>query len=166
MQGWGRTPPLLPAALLRAPSFPLQSFPTGQLRTPCRVTDPGRRRGGRDHPLSVLLLLLLKLCWNRSRGCGSPELVAQQLESINMLCRKCRGSPSCCQRAGLEDEGDSGSHCCLTPIWSHPIFSKHSISHRSFPLSPSLRYLMCVSPDSSGKVPRCLRSLLLQGFCF
>lgn len=97
--GWGSIPPLLPAALLRAPSFSLQSFPAGQLRTWGRVTDPGRRRGGRDHPLSVLLLLL-ELCWSRSRRCGSPELVAQQPESINMLCRKCRGSPSCCQRAG------------------------------------------------------------------
>lgn len=77
----------------------LQSFPTGWLRASWGGEQAQGGGGGRqkEYPLSELLLLL-KPC--RSRRCGSPELVAQQPESINMLCRKCRGSPYCCQREG------------------------------------------------------------------
>ncbi|EOA99929.1 hypothetical protein Anapl_03318 [Anas platyrhynchos] len=71
----------------------LQSFPMGWLRASWGGSKPREEEeAGRE--LSELLLLL-KPC--RSRRCGSPELVAQQPESINMLCRKCRGSPCCCQ---------------------------------------------------------------------
>lgn len=52
--------------------------------------------GGRgEHPLSAAAAEAVQSC-----RCGSPELVARQQGSINMLCRKCRGSPSCCQREG------------------------------------------------------------------
>lgn len=78
-----------------------------------------------------------------------------------------QGKPKLLSARRQEAEGDSGSHSCLTPIQSHPILSKPPISHCSLSLSPSLRWLSAsASPNPSGKVPPCSRTLLLWGFAF
>lgn len=161
--GWGERPtsPPRPAAWMGAFSF----FPAGQPGRPWggRVSEPREEEGGGgDRPLSPLLLPRL---W-RSCGCGSPELVAQQPESINMLCRKCRGSPSCCQREGRRLRVPRDPTPAWHPFGATPPSANPPLATVLYPLLLPYDDLARVPANPSGKVSPCSRTLLLRGFCF
>lgn len=158
----GGQPSSFPWCLSSGFTLSLQSFPAGWLRASCGGEQV--RGGGRqgEHPPSELPLLL-KPC--RSRRCGSPELVAQQRESINMLCRKCRGSPRCCQREGRRLRVTQDP----TPTW-HPFSPTPSspspvLATILYPFFFPYSDLETVPPNPSGKAAPCSRTPLLQGFC-
>lgn len=159
------TSPPRPAAWMGAFSFSLRSFPAGQQGRPWggRASEPREEEGGGgDRPLSPLLPP--RLC--RSCGCGSPELVAQQPESINMLCRKCRGSPSCCQREGRRLRVPRDPTPAWHPFGATPPSPNPPLATVRYPLLLPCEDLARVSTNPSGKVSPCSRTLLLRGFCF
>lgn len=162
--GWGEQPTASPCCTSGGFLLFLAKLPCRAAESILgRVSEPRGEEGGTgDCPLS--LLLLLKLCW--SRRCGSPELVAQQPESINMLCRKCRGSPSCCQREGRRLRVTQDPTPAWHPVGPTPSSPNPPLATVLYPFLLLYNDLERVSPNPSGKVSPCPRTLLLWGFCF